>query len=173
MRRFISIDLPENIKKEIKKIQEQLPEFTGKKTESGNLHLTLKFLGEISDEKIKLIKEKLKEIKIKKFESEIDLIGVFSEKMIRIIWLHFTNCDKLQKEVDESLKGLFNPEQRFMAHLTIARVKSMKNKKEFLEKLKEIKVSKIKFFVENFKLKNSVLKPEGPVYKDIEVYNLK
>ncbi len=45
MRCFISIDLPEKIIQEIKKIQEELPEFIGKKTETENLHLTLKFLG--------------------------------------------------------------------------------------------------------------------------------
>lgn len=172
MRCFISIDIPENIKKEIEKIQEQLPEFTGKKTEAKNLHLTLKFLGEMPDEKVELAKEKLKEIKIKKFEAEINLIGVFSEKIIRIVWLHLTNCDKLQKEIDKSLKGLFKPEQRFMSHLTIARVKNVKNKKDFLEKLNKIKIPKIKFVVDNFKLKSSMLKPKGSVYGDIEKYNL-
>jgi 2'-5' RNA ligase len=47
MRAFISIEFPEEIKNELKKIQEQLPEFKGKNTEPKNLHLTLKFLGEI------------------------------------------------------------------------------------------------------------------------------
>ncbi len=60
-----------------------------------------------------------------------------------------------------------------MGHLTIARVKNAGNKKEFLEKLKRIKIPKIKFVVDNFKLKSSVLKSEGPVYEDIEVYNLR
>ena len=78
---FISINLPEEIRKEIKKIQEQLPEFKGKKTELENLHLTLKFLGEIDEVKIEEIKEKLKEIKIEKFETEIDEAGIFSERL--------------------------------------------------------------------------------------------
>ncbi len=172
MRCFISIGIPENIKKEIKKIQEQLPDFIGKKTETENLHLTLKFLGEISEEKIKLIKEKLKKIKIAKFETEINSIGVFSEKVIKIVWMHLTNCDELQKEIDDSLKDLFKPEQRFMSHLTIARVKKIKSKKEFLEKLNKIKIPKMNFIVDEFKLKSSALKKEGPVYGDIKVYNL-
>lgn len=174
MRCFISIDVPEKIKKEIKKLQDSLPKFIGKKTESENLHLTLKFLGEIDKGKINEIKEKLKEVKIAKFETEIDAIGVFSEKIIRIVWLHLTNCGGLQKEIDKSLQKLgFKPEHRSMSHLTIARVKNVKNKKDFLEKLKKIKIPKIKFVVDNFKLKSSVLKKEGPIYEDIEVYNLR
>ena len=47
MRTFIAVDIPENVKEEIIKIQDKLPEFVGKLTELENLHLTLKFLGEI------------------------------------------------------------------------------------------------------------------------------
>ena len=191
MRCFIALDLPKQVIEEIKKIQNALPEFAGKKIESKNLHLTLKFLGEISKEKTEQIRENLKKIKFQKFETKIDSIGVLSEKIIRIVWLHLTNCDALQKEIDDSLKGLFKPEQRFMGHLTIARVKNVKNsprddsskddsgepsaepKKEFLEKLKKIKTPKISFIVENFKLKSSTLKAEGPVYEDIKIYDLR
>ena len=209
MRIFIALDLPAEIIREIKKIQKELPEFIGKKTESENLHLTLKFLGDVSEEKVEQIKECLTKIKLsprddsskddtavpsgepQKFQVSIDSIGVFSKKVIRIVWLHLTNCDALQREIDEKLSDLFGKEQRFMGHLTIARVKNIKNsprddsskddtavpsgepKKEFLEKLKKIKIPKINFMVENFKLKSSTFKSEGPVYEDIEIYNLK
>jgi len=172
MRCFISIDVPENVKKEIQGIQEQLPEFFGKKTEVENLHLTLKFLGEIDGAKLEEIKKGLSEVKFKRFEAEIDSIGIFSEKFIRIIWLHFTNCEKLQKQIDEKLRDLFEPEKRFMSHLTIARVKSIKDRKEFLENLKEIKIPEIKFVVDNFRLKKSILTEKGPIYETIESYDL-
>ena len=170
MRTFISIEFPEEIKEEISKIQNQLPEFKGKKTEFENLHLTLKFLGEVDERKIEKIKQKLNEIKIKQFESEINSIGMFSD---RIIWLGIKNCDELQKEIDERLEGLFEKEKRFMGHLTIARVKSARDKKKFREDVKKIKVPEIKFAVKNFNLKKSVLTEEKPIYENIEVYNLK
>ena len=170
MRIFISIDIQEEIKKEIYRIQQNLPEFFGKKTEIKNLHLTLKFFGEIDDRKIEVIKKKLAEIKFKKFETEIDSIGVFSEKFIRIIWIHMTNCEKLQIAIDEKLKDLFDKEKRFMSHLTIARVKSIKNKKDFLEKLGKIKIQRISFIVDNFRLKKSTLTEKGPIYETIEEY---
>ncbi|MFC1710537.1 RNA 2',3'-cyclic phosphodiesterase [Nanoarchaeota archaeon] len=170
IRSFISIDIPEEVRKEISGIQEKLPEFVGKKTELENLHLTLKFLGGIDDDKLKKVREKLKEISFNKFNVEIDLIGIFSETFIRIIWLHLTDCDKLQKEIDNALIGLFDKEKRFMSHLTIARVKYIENKKEFLKKLDKIKIPKISFAVDNFKLKKSTLIPKGPIYDDIEIY---
>ena len=85
--------------------------------------------------------------------------------------MHLTNCEKLQKEVDEKLKEIFDKEERFMSHLTIARVKSC-DKEKFLEELRNIEVPKIKFEVEKFYLMKSELSSEGPKYKIIEEYDL-
>jgi 2'-5' RNA ligase len=167
---FISIDLPRLIQKELKKIQDLLPGFTGKKTEPENLHLTLKFLGEIDEEKIIEIKRRLKDVKFKAFECNINEIGVFSEKYVRIVWVHLSNCLKLQKAVDDKLEGLFEKEHRFMSHVTIARVKSIKNKNYFLGELKKVKIPLLKFKVNSFKLKKSTLTPEGPIYEILEEY---
>ncbi len=172
MRTFIAIDIPEEIKKEIVKVQEQLPEFKGKLTERENLHLTLKFLGEVDEKKAEEIKLRLREIKSKKIESEIDSIGIFSEEFIKIIWLHMANCEKLQKEIDNGLKELFEKEKRFMGHLTIARVKKIKDKKKFISELNKIKIPSMKFTINNFELKKSVLTEKGSIYETLETYNL-
>ena len=169
---FIAIDIPENIKNEIVKVQKQIPSFNGKLTEYENLHLTLKFLGEIDEETIDKIKEKLKEIKFKKFNTEIDEIGFFKKEHGAIIWLRLTNCDDLQKEVDKKLEGLFEKEKRFMSHLTIARVKSIKNKNQFFSEIEKIKVLPLNFEVNEFVLKESFLLEKGPSYEDIERYKL-
>lgn len=170
MRVFIAVEIPEKTKKEIVKIQNELPEFKGKKTEYENLHLTLKFLGEVDEEEIKEIKKRLNQIKLKKFFAEINSIGMFSD---RIIWMGIKNCRELQKEIDEKLSDLFEKEKRFMGHLTIARIKNLGNKNIFLEKIKKIKISEMKFEILNFKLKKSKLTRNGPIYEDVEVYNLK
>jgi len=172
MRCFISINIPREVAKQIEKIQDELPDFFGKKTELENLHLTLKFLEEIDEQKVEEVEEKLREIKFEKFESEIDLIGVFSEKFIRIIWLHLSNCNELQKIVDEKLKDLFKPERRFMSHLTIARVKAIKDKRKFLEELKKVEIPTIEFNIDNFYLMKSELTSNGPKYEIIEGYKL-
>lgn len=172
MRCFISINIPREVAEEIKKLQDSLPEFQGKKTELENLHLTLKFLAEIDDQKVEEVKGRLREIKFEKFESGVKGLGVFSEKFVRIIWLHLTNCMRLQKQVDEKLKDLFESERRFMSHLTIARVKTVKDKKKFLERLRNLKIPKIKFNVDRFCLMKSELTKQGPKYEMIEEYEL-
>ena len=83
-----------------------------------------------------------------------------------------SDCDELQKEIDEKLKDLFDKEKRFMSHLTIARVKSIKDKKEFFKKIREIDIKPIKFNINNFKLKESVLLEKGLRYNTLEEYKL-
>ena len=59
MRCFIGIDLPFTAIKEIRRLQDIIePHFTGKITKSKNLHLTLKFLGEINNDTLKKVKKK-------------------------------------------------------------------------------------------------------------------
>ncbi len=173
MRTFIAIDIPEETKKEIIKIQERLPEFKGKLTERENLHITLKFLGEIGKEKIEEVKKKLEEIKYKKFNAILDKIGFFDNQDRGVIWVHITNCYDLQKEVDYKLEGLFEREKRFMSHLTIARTKYIKDKEKFLDELNKIKISPLKFQVKKFVLKESIPLKQKHVYETLESYNLK
>jgi len=172
VRAFISINIPEDLKRAVKEIHDKLPEFKGKKTELENLHLTLKFLGEVNEEKIIEVQKRLKKIKFDSFESEMNSLGVFSEKFIRIIWLHFTNCERLQKEIDRALSELFEKERRFMSHLTIARVKHISDRGKFLKEIKKMKIKKKIFRVKSFCLMKSELTAEGPKYSVLEKYVL-
>ena len=109
MRCFISAEIPEHVRKEIKIIQDKLPEFDGKKTEFQNLHLTLKFLGEVDKSKLELIKDKLRRIRLRKLNVKIDFLGVFSSATM-IIWLHIDDCGNLHREIDNSLRGILPSE---------------------------------------------------------------
>lgn len=178
MRRcFIAINIDEEIKKEIMKIQKQLPDFTGKKTEPKNIHLTLKFLGEISDEKLKIVREKLRETKFPIFFLSLNKLGFFSEKILKILWLGVDfNCKEifnLQKFIDDKMSEIgFSKEKRFMGHLTIARIKNVENRKKFFEDFGKIKPTELKFEVKKFFLIESELKPGKPIYKIIEEFKL-
>ncbi len=173
---FIAINLTLEAINEVRKIQKIIESkdlFIGKFTELKNLHLTLKFLGEITENNIKKIKERLKQISFGFFEGELENIGVFSEHFIKIIWIELTgNVFELQKQIDEKLQDFFEPEKRFMSHITIARVKHVKDKKKLIDILKKINHKKIKFKIDSFYLMESELKSEGPVYKVIEKYDL-
>lgn len=175
MREFIAIDIPDEIKEKIVEVQRELLKqelFEGKITEEENLHLTLKFLGEIDGKTEKEVRENLKKVKLGKFKAKLGRVGVFSESFIRIIWIELDNCGEIQKEVDEKLSGLFACENRFMSHLTIARVKSVKDREKLMSELGKIKISG-EFPVSEFSLKKSDLTGGHPVYSEVEKYNLK
>ncbi|MBS3080654.1 RNA 2',3'-cyclic phosphodiesterase [Candidatus Pacearchaeota archaeon] len=144
----------------------------GKYTELENLHLTLKFLGEINNEKLEKVKKRLSELKFEEFTAKLDKIGIFSGKTPRVLWIKLKGADILQREIDNVLEDLFEKEKRFMGHITIARIKYIKEKKELIEYLKKIKTD-IRFTVDKFYLKKSTLLPEGPIYEVIEEYPLK
>ena len=173
MRCFVSIDIPEKIKKEIIEIQKKLPAFKGKITEPENLHLTLKFLGEIDKSQLDQITKILEKAYFRKFNVRVGSLGVFSPKNIKIVWLHIDDCTNLHDEIDKSLKRFFPLETRFMSHLTIARVKDIDNPKKFLENLKSIKIPQMEFTVDQFYLKQSILTEEKPQYKTLAVYPLR
>lgn len=173
---FVSIDIPEKFYEEIEKIQGQLLKSQGKYTKPENLHLTLKFLGELTMNEIEEVRKRLRQIRYAQFETAVGDAGFFDNarrgKKDSPIWLHLTNCEGLQKIIDESLVGLFEKERRFQSHLTIARVKPPYNTKFILAELRKIKISEIKFVVDNFRLKKSNLGPDGSKYETIEEYIL-
>lgn len=171
MRAFIAIDLTEEIRNYLKEVQSRIS--NGKLSLAKDFHLTLQFLGEVEEEKIPQIKKTLNQIKFKKFKINLSKMGVFpSENYIRVVWVGLTpeeEVTRLQKEIDESLKE-FPGDFKFHPHITLARVKFIENKKEFLDKLKNIKIKQIEFEVNEFKLKRSTLTPEGPIYEDLGIF---
>ena len=87
---FIAIDFPDEVIKEVARVQKILGtrKFIGKMTELENLHLTLKFLGEINNAKLEEIKKKLKDIKFSEFEARLEDIGTFSRQgNPKIAWI--------------------------------------------------------------------------------------
>ena len=172
MRCFIGIDLPFEAIKKIQKIQKKLePNFAGRLTSSENLHLTLKFLGEIESRVINDVKKRLSSITHPPFELTLKDVGIFSQKFIKIIWVRISDVP-LQPLVDNCLKDIFELENRFMGHITIARVRSLADKKSFLQLINATTVNEVSFMVKDFYLKESILTPDGPIYKDIDRYKL-
>ena len=173
MRCFISIDLSVEATKEIERLQRIIkPHFIGKTTSNENLHLTLKFLGEIEDTTLDNVKKKLSTIEHQSFELTLNGLGVFSQQFIKMVWVKVSTVP-LQSLIDNYLKDIFEPEHRFMGHITIARVKKIEDKQSFLKLINVTTINKIIFTVREFYLKESILTNKGPIYKVIDKYYLK
>jgi len=181
MRLFVGIELPENIKKEIEEIGKELKKKVkeAKVVRKGNLHITLKFLGEVKEEKISEIDKKLKEVSeyFAPFSVSVGKIGNFPEgKRMRVLWVGVESngiLNKINFKIEKVLSTIgFKEENRFKEHITIARFKSTPDMK-FIENLKEKYSSFLgEFRIESFSLIKSNLTPEGPIYKNLKEYKL-
>ena len=106
MRAFIAIELPYQMREYLSEIQEQLVlnDAKIKLVDKKNLHLTLKFLGEIDDKKIEQINKSLSKIKFTPQTISISEIGVFpSENYIKVIWAGIKPAEKiceLQQQIE-------------------------------------------------------------------------
>lgn len=176
MRTFIAIELSEEIRSSLAQIQSHL-KYSGadvKWVEKDNIHLTLKFLGEISEEKCEKINSILDATgrSIKPFEISIKDIGAFPKiDYPRVVWV---GLDKgaaeskiLAEKIDEELSKIgFAKETRpFTAHLTIGRVRSSKNKEALKEKITQYaRRDTHDELVSCVTLFQSTLTPKGPTY---------
>jgi len=172
MRLFIAFDISEEAKQILKDIQKNL---NIKATFVKEFHLTLKFLGEVEESKVDSIIQELSKIKFDSFVAGLSQMGVFPDrKYIKVVWIGLEPNDKicaLQKSVDQATRNFgIAMDKDFIPHLTLARVKFLENKNEFLVALDNVKVEKSEFKVDSFKLIKSTLTPQGPVYDVLKAF---
>jgi len=181
MRCFVSIEFPENIRAGIFHAFENLKKSgtcSGNFVEKENLHLTLTFLGEISEEEVEKAKKVLGEIDFRKFPLKTNEVGFFpDENYVKVIWVGIESEEvfSLRETIEESLRkeGFKIKELDFVSHLTVARIKSVKHKNKFLEEIKKIKLDEEFFIAEDFSLMKSILKKTGPEYKTLESFGMR
>lgn len=166
MRLFIAIDLPEEIKEYLNSIQDFLPQAEMRKTH--DFHLTLKFLGHCDENRLEKIKSELAKIHFVPFEVELGKVGVFGGGSPRVVWVGVKvpqSVFELAREIEEKMAGLgFEKENRFAPHITLARIKFIRDKERFLRDLGKITAEPKKFQAQKFYLFESRLSRTGAVY---------
>jgi 2'-5' RNA ligase len=127
MRLFIAIDIPSEIKQLFERVEQRLKkcDLAAKWVEPKNVHLTLKFLGEVEEQKIPLIKNAMENTahQFKSFRVSLENFGFFpAERNPRVF---FAGTDKedilrnIYQKIEEELFTIgFGKENRFAAHLT-------------------------------------------------------
>jgi 2'-5' RNA ligase len=178
IRSFIAFDIEdEGILSQISGIQRELIATGGdlRIVEPKNIHITIRFLGELDTKKLEAVKEVMEKLRFKSFEVELRGLGAFdSLNRIRVVWIGIGRGSKEASEIFEALEpklrqlGL-EPEVRgFSPHLTIARVRSPR-RNEALKNL-ILRNSDRPFGAmraEILRLKKSTLTPRGPIYTTI------
>lgn len=172
---FLAIPIKNHLEKIIE-LQKKFKPFGNmlKFVEPHNLHLTLKFLGEIDFETIEKIKTILTPVmdNYKPFEIFLKGLGVFPNKnFIRVLWIGIENPQQLislMKSVDQKLSDLgFQKEKSYIPHLTIARVKKRPNEHfvKLIDELVNIEIGKI--LVKDIIFYQSKLYSSGPVCTEL------
>ena len=174
MRTFVAIEVNNNnVLDSIQQIQSKL-NIKAKPVELHNMHFTVQFLGEVSEEMIRKIYDALNSIEFSVFSITFAGIGAFPKpNSPRVIWVGVNDgineLEKLVEMIRSKLSHLgFSPDKKFKPHVTIFRVKNkIEGISSKLEKFSSYYFGKQ--IVSEIKLKKSELTPNGPVYTDLLV----
>ncbi len=178
MRCFICVDVDEGLKDAIVRLQRELvsTESDLKLVEPAQMHFTLKFIGEVKECEVEIIKKSLAFIENEcPFNIAMYGIGYFGKShFIRTLWVGIKDGEAkmkiLMNKVNENVKF---GENSTSSHMTIARVKSGKNLDSLSMLIKNREnVNFGEMNVNEVKLKSSILTPGGPIHSDIAVWKM-
>ena len=180
---FIAINLPADIKKYLAKFQEKWPELPAKWVNGDNLHITLVFLGDVTDQELGEVCMAVKEVIVRQKVFDINLsaisYGPDGKLPPRMVWASGPKNKELsllKKELEEALLGKvnFRPEEKaFSPHITLARISTFLWRQIEPEERPEVFENiDLNFTVESIEVMESELKRGGPQYNIIESYQL-
>ncbi|AEM38001.1 2'-5' RNA ligase [Pyrolobus fumarii 1A] len=148
-----------------------------KPVEDYNMHITLRFLGEIPSTLIEdIYANVLSKLRFRRFRIRLVGVGAFpSITRPRVIWVGVREgSDELQRlyrEIESGLRRMgFRPErEEFVPHVTLARIKGSRNIERVVKLLQEYADVELgEFEVRVVRLKQSILTPRGPIYKTLK-----
>ena len=183
IRCFIAIEIPDELKARIEKYISSLKQISPKIKwiKSTNLHITLKFLGEIQQDLLKQVQNELHDVTkiVNPFSMSVKNTGFFPNQFKpKVVWLGLQNDTKnsvfkLHEWIDNKLEpiGFKREKRRFSPHLTIGRIKFPDNIQELTKYINQYEFESCQFNVDQVVLMKSELKPFGAIYSKIKIYN--
>jgi 2'-5' RNA ligase len=179
VRSFVAFDMDsESVLKRLTDVQGLLVR-TGadlKVVEPKNIHITVRFLGNIAAGAVEKIYEGMKSVQFVPFDVKICGVGAFPDvRHPRVVWAGMTEgANELRgifSQLEPFLHSLgFAPDPKgFSPHLTIARVRSGRNKAELARLIGEnVSYEFGTVRAACLRLKRSVLTPRGPIYSTLK-----
>jgi 2'-5' RNA ligase len=176
MRAFIGIALPDAVRSSLASLQRQLGESGAdvKWVEPDNLHVTLKFLEEVTEEQRRIVEELLTRVadQERSFALGLREVGAFpSVRAPRVIWVGLEegreSVVRIAERIEQACQthGLRREERPFSAHVTLGRVRSPKRRDHLAQRLQStLWQSPTSFQVTAITLYRSDLSSSGPRY---------
>lgn len=177
VRVFVAIELTSEIQKALGDLAEKLKNPDDKVTwvKPYNIHLTLKFLGNVPKGDIGALEKAISDVAggFKEFNTTIRGTGVFPrERAPRVVWIGITDGEeeikRIYLDLENKLASLGYPkeERSFTPHLTLGRVKYIKDIDKFIKNLHKYKENILgKMSVNSISLIKSILTPKGSIYE--------
>jgi len=179
IRSFIAFDINnDDVLRRFSEIQGTLAK-TGadlKLVEPRNIHITMRFLGDISVNMVDQIHQTMAKVDFSPFDAEIRGLGAFPDlRHPRVVWAGIRKGSEESRAVFNQLEPLlqnlgFKPDPKgFSPHLTLARVKTGRNKAELAQcvtALVDCEFGVVR--ADCLRLKRSVLTPRGPIYSTLK-----
>jgi 2'-5' RNA ligase len=184
MRTFIAIDLDESLKRALETLAGEIKPLSGGVSWVGpaGMHLTLKFLGEISEADAARISSALEETvpRHRVFALVLEGTGTFppGRREPRVLWVGVVPGPPLlalQEDIEKEMAKLgFEREKRpFHPHLTLGRVKSPSRLDPLVQEMKKYQGQKFgEMSVQKFTFFQSTLKPSGAEYHVLKEFRL-
>jgi 2'-5' RNA ligase len=129
-RLFVGLALPQDIARALSTLRR--PIAGARWVDAENLHITLRFLGEVDDGVALEVDERLGAMRAASFDLEISSVGHFgSARNTRLLWAGIApniSLDGLARAVDQALRviaGLAVRDNRFHPHVTLARMRNV------------------------------------------------
>ena len=171
MRTFVAIEVSnKDVLNSIRQVQSEL-NIKAKPVELHNMHFTVQFLGDVSEDMVRKISDALNSIEFSPFSISFMGVGVFPKPSFpRVIWIGtkdgINELEKLAEMIRTKLSQIgFHPDKKFKPHVTIFRVKNkIEGISDKLEKFSSYSFGKQ--MISEIKLKKSELTPNGPIYTD-------
>jgi 2'-5' RNA ligase len=173
VRAFLALELSGEIRDQLKAAQDILRTSRARMTfvDPPNVHITVKFLGEVDDRLLPKVMESVKKIHISPFPVTVGAVTVNNPKRPFTVWCTIADASRsgdLFRLTEDALAplGFARETRRFTPHATIARIKDFDpSLMAAIDTLKDRTYGDC--MVAGMKLKKSVLLPQGPVYEDL------
>lgn len=185
MRTFIAVNLTDDIRQALSRTQEALKEKGADVSwvKPENLHITLKFLGEVEETRLQELRETIASSLrgTTPFRLTLEGLGVFPNlRAPRVVWAGAkegaAELAALQARIEEGLCRIGFPreERLFIPHLTLGRVRSLRGREALVEGISKATSAAFgEMVLESVELMKSQLHPSGSTYTVLESFSLK